>query len=67
MAQSPDAFIPRGKKNTWYVRYTDPSGQHVFRSTGTADRTLATEWASKLNAENVPHKPPRRKTTATLI
>ncbi len=65
MARSPYILVARGKKNTWYVRYTDPSGQRVFRSTGTADRTLATEWASKLHAETyrtsrLGEKPQRR-------
>lgn len=65
MARSPYILVARGKKNTWYIRYTDPSGQRVFRSTGTADRTLATEWASKLHAETyrtsrLGEKPERR-------
>lgn len=51
MARSPYTLVARGKKGTIYIRYTDPSGERVFRSTGTSDRNLAVEWASKLHAE----------------
>lgn len=51
MARSPYTLVPRGKKGTLYLRYTDPGGQRVFKSTGTADRALATEWASKVHSE----------------
>ncbi|ASK91828.1 MULTISPECIES: tyrosine-type recombinase/integrase [Xanthomonas] len=65
MARSPYTLTQRGKKGIWHVRYTHPSGQRIFRSTGTADRTLATEWASKLHAETyrtsrLGEKPQRR-------
>jgi len=43
---------PRGKKGILWVRFTAPNGQPVFRSAGTTDRTLATEWASRLHAEH---------------
>ncbi|XTQ92609.1 tyrosine-type recombinase/integrase [Xanthomonas sacchari] len=69
MARSPYTLVARGKKGTLYIRYTDPSGERVFRSAGTSDRALATEWASKLHAETyrtsrLGEKPRRRWTEA---
>lgn len=46
------ALKPRGKKGTLWVRFTAPGGREVFRSSGTADRQLAGEWASRLHAEH---------------
>lgn len=48
---APYTLIRRGKKGTYSVRFTTPDGQPVFRSSGTSDRALATEWASKLHGE----------------
>lgn len=45
-------LAPRGKKGTLWVRFTAPDGRPVFRSSGTTDRTLATEWASKLHTDH---------------
>lgn len=69
MARTPYTLVPRGQKGTLYIRYTDPSGQRVFRSTGTSSRALATEWASKLHAEiyrtsRLGEKPRRKWTEA---
>ncbi len=69
MAVSPYKLVPRGKKGTLYVRFTAPDGQEVFRSTGTADRALASEWASKQHAElyrisRLGEKPRRKWTEA---
>jgi integrase len=54
MARKPQPYRlePRGKKGLLWVRFTAPNGQPVFRSAGTTDRDLATEWASKLHAEH---------------
>lgn len=53
MARKPAAYtlVRRGKKGIYSVRFTTPDGQPVFRSSGTADRALAAEWASKLHAD----------------
>lgn len=51
MAGKPYALKPRGKKGTLWVRFTAPNGSEIYRSSGTTDRALATEWASKLHAE----------------
>lgn len=51
MARQPYRLEPRGKKGTLWVRFTAPGGRPVFRSAGTADRALATEWASRLHAD----------------
>lgn len=69
MARQPYRLEPRGKKGILWVRFTAPGGQPVFRSAGTADRALATEWASKLHAEHyrvarLGEKPRRRWTEA---
>jgi integrase len=50
MARSPYRIEPRGKKGVLWVRFTAPDGREVRRSTGTIDKHLATEWASKLHA-----------------
>lgn len=47
----PYRLEPRGKRGILWVRFTAPGGREVFRSTGTTDRKLATEWASKTHAE----------------
>jgi integrase len=44
-------LAPRGKAGILWVRFTAPDGRRVFRSTGTADRALAQEWASRLHAD----------------
>lgn len=71
MARKPQPYRlePRGKKGILWVRFTAPNGQPVFRSAGTTDRALATEWASKLHAEHyrvirLGDKPRRRWTEA---
>lgn len=69
MARQPYRLEPRGKKGTLWVRFTAPGGQPVFRSSGTSDRGLATEWASRLHAEHyrvarLGDKPRRRWTEA---
>jgi len=69
MAHAPYKLVPRGKKGTLYVRFTAPDGREVFRSAGTADRALATEWASRTHAEHyrvarLGEKPRRRWTEA---
>lgn len=51
MAHAPYKLVARGKKGTLYVRFTAPDGREVFRSSGTADRALASEWASRLHAD----------------
>lgn len=51
MARTPYRLEPRGKKGILYLRFTAPNGRPVFRSSGTTDRALASEWASKLHAE----------------
>lgn len=52
MARTPYRLGPRGKKGTLWIRFTAPDGRPVFRSSGTTDRALATEWASKFHAEH---------------
>lgn len=52
MAAKPYQLKPRGKKGILWVRFTAPNGSEVYRSAGTTDRHLATEWASKLHAEH---------------
>jgi len=52
MAAKPYTHKPRGKKGILSVRFTAPDGSEVYRSAGTTDRALATEWASKLHAEH---------------
>jgi integrase len=52
MAAKPYTLKPRGKKGILWVRFTAPDGSEVYRSAGTTDRALATEWASKLHAEH---------------
>lgn len=52
MAHTPYKLVPRGKKGTLYVRFTAPGGSEVFRSAGTTDRALASEWASRLHADH---------------
>lgn len=69
MARQPYKLEPRGKKGILWIRFTAPNGQPVFRSSGTTDRDLATEWASKLHAEfyrvtRLGEKPRRRWTEA---
>jgi integrase len=51
MAVAPYKLLARGKKGIYSVRFTAPDGQPVFRSSGTADRALASEWASKFHAD----------------
>ncbi|QIO88868.1 integrase [Stenotrophomonas rhizophila] len=51
MARHPYRLEPRGKKGILWIRFTAPNGREVFRSSGTVDRDLATEWASKIHAE----------------
>jgi len=51
MAHAPYKLVARGKKGTFYVRFTAPDGREIFRSAGTSDRGLATEWASRTHAE----------------
>lgn len=69
MAGKPYSLKPRGKKGTLWVRFTAPNGSEVYRSSGTTDRALATEWASKIHAEyyrisRLGEKPRRRWTEA---
>lgn len=69
MARTPYRLQPRGKKGTLWIRFTAPDGREVFRSTGTTDRALASEWASRLHAENyrvsrLGEKPRKRWTEA---
>src|SRR6185312_7909397 len=52
MAAKPYTLKPRGKKGTLWVRFTAPGGREGYRSAGTTDRALATEWASKFHAEH---------------
>jgi integrase len=52
MARTPYRLEPRGKKGTLWIRFTAPGGREIYRSTGTTDRALASEWASKLHAEH---------------
>lgn len=52
MAAKPYTLKPRGKKGILWVRFTAPDGSEIYRSAGTTDRALATEWASKLHAEH---------------
>lgn len=51
MAAKPYKLKPRGKKGILWIRFTAPNGSEIYRSAGTTDRALATEWASKLHAE----------------
>lgn len=51
MARQPYTLEPRGKKGIYFARFTAPNGQRISRSSGTSDRTLAAEWASRLHAE----------------
>lgn len=51
MAGKPYRLEPRGKKGILWIRFTAPDGREVYRSAGTTDRQLATEWASKTHAE----------------
>lgn len=51
MARHPYRLEPRGKKGILWIRFTAPNGREVFRSSGTVDRELATEWASKIHTE----------------
>jgi len=43
------ALYKRGK--TWWVSFTDPSGQRIRRSAGTEDRKAAQEYHDRLKAE----------------
>lgn len=52
MAAKPYTLKPRGKKGILWVRFTAPDGSEVYRSAGTTERSLATEWASKIHAES---------------
>lgn len=52
MAAKPYTLKPRGKKGILWIRFTAPDGSEVYRSAGTTDRSLATEWASKIHAEH---------------
>lgn len=50
MARKPQPYqlYPRGKKRIYWIRYSTPDGKRVHQSTGTSDRALATEWASRV-------------------
>jgi len=52
MARQPYTLEARGKKGIYFARFTSPNGQRISRSSGTSDRALAAEWASKLHAEH---------------
>lgn len=52
MARTPYRLEPRGKKGILWIRFTAPGGREIYRSAGTADRSLATEWASRIHAEH---------------
>lgn len=47
----PYTLKPRGKKGILWLRFTDPNGKPVQRSSGTTDRDLASEWASREHAQ----------------
>lgn len=51
MAAKPYRLEARGKKGILWVRFTAPGGREVRRSSGTTDRKLATEWASRIHAD----------------
>lgn len=51
MARQPYTLEPRGKKGIYFVRFTAPNGHRISRSSGTSDRALATEWASRIHNE----------------
>lgn len=72
MARHPYRLDPRGKKGILWLRFTAPGGREVFRSSGTTDRSLASEWASKLHAESyrvarLGEKPRRTWTEAVTL
>lgn len=52
MAAKPYQLKPRGKKGILWIRFTAPNGSEIYRSAGTTDRALATEWASRIHAEH---------------
>ncbi|MDJ0657468.1 MAG: site-specific integrase [Xanthomonadales bacterium] len=41
----------RGKRGTWWVRFTAPDGRRIHQSTGTADQRQAQEYADRLKAQ----------------
>lgn len=54
----------RGKKGTFYTRFTTPSGRRVYESTRTSDRRLAEQFEAELKArlyreEQLGHAPAR--------
>jgi integrase len=52
MARQPYTLEPRGKKGIYFARFTAPDGRRISRSSGTSDRSLAAEWASRFHAEH---------------
>lgn len=69
MARTPYTLEPRGKKGIYVLRFTAPDGKRISRSSGTNERGLAAEWASKVHSEHyrvtrLGDKPRRRWTEA---
>lgn len=45
------SIFRRGKKGTWYIRFTAPSGERIFETTRTVDKLAAQEYHDKRKAE----------------
>lgn len=41
----------RGKRGTWWFRFTAPNGKRIFRSARTTNKRLAQEYADKLKSD----------------